>query len=88
MSGHAYSIIDVVELPYIDKEKDDHPNPPNLHQNHRMIRVRNPWGFGEWLMKWSEEVDYIDLVKKHLPAINKHVDEVNDLKGNKEKEYY
>jgi calpain len=46
-SGHAYAIIDVMEIP--DK------NANNYHKSHRLIRVRNPWGFGEWQLKWSEK---------------------------------
>ncbi len=31
---------------------------PNSHNNHRMLRLRNPWGYGEWTMKWSEKGEY------------------------------
>jgi hypothetical protein len=50
MSGHAYGIMDVFEL------KDD--NSENYHKSHRLVRIRNPWGYGEWKLKWSENPDY------------------------------
>lgn len=40
MSGHAYGILDIIEL-----------NDPNLEKErkcHRLLRIRNPWGHGEW----------------------------------------
>lgn len=57
MSGHAYSVIDVIELPWTEDEK---ATKKNAHKTHRLLRVRNPWGMGEWKLKWSEneEDDY------------------------------
>jgi calpain len=40
MSGHAYGIIDVFEL------KDEECT--NYHKSRRLIRLKNPWGYGEW----------------------------------------
>lgn len=40
--GHAYSIIDFMDLNASDRKKFD------------LIRVRNPWGHGEWLLDWSD----------------------------------
>ena len=51
MSGHAYGIIDVFEIP------DD--KCLNYHKSHRLLKVRNPWGYGEWKLKWSENPDNI-----------------------------
>ena len=62
MSGHAYGIIDVFEL------KDDQCK--NYHKSHRLLKVRNPWGHGEWKLKWSEHPDFIDL------KLNKHIDDI------------
>ena len=40
--GHAYSIIDFLDLNASDKKHFD------------LMRVRNPWGHGEWLLDWSD----------------------------------
>lgn len=57
MSGHAYSLIDVFELP--DKTCK------NYHKSHRLLLLRNPWGRKEWLLKWSENPDH----PKGLPLV-------------------
>lgn len=44
LAGHAYAILDAFELPEIS----------NKEKRHRLIRIRNPWGFGEWKLKWSD----------------------------------
>ena len=54
MGGHAYSIIDVLELDIL-------PNPKKKRKEggyakHRILKLRNPWGQGEWKLKWSEGV--------------------------------
>ena len=46
LSGHAYSLNDVWELHDPDMEKE--------RKTHRLMRVRNPWGRGEWKLKWSD----------------------------------
>ena len=53
LSGHAYSIIDVIELPH-KKEYEALFPCKNKRQTHRLLRVRNPWGHGEWKLKWSD----------------------------------
>ena len=52
MSGHAYSLNDVFEIPDEEMEK--------ARKTHRMQRVRNPWGRGEWKLKWSDDSEEID----------------------------
>jgi len=47
MSGHAYSLNDNFEL--ADEEME------NPRKTHRLLRVRNPWGRGEWKGKWSDD---------------------------------
>jgi len=44
--GHAYSITEYMDL----KTKDD-----TFH----LMRVRNPWGHGEWILDWSDK-PYMD----------------------------
>ena len=41
--GHAYSISDVIHLKTSKKEIFD------------LMRVRNPWGHGEWILDWSDK---------------------------------
>jgi len=49
MSGHAYSLNDCFELP--DEEREEE------RKSHRLLRIRNPWGRGEWMGKWSDDSD-------------------------------
>lgn len=56
MSGHAYSIIDVFEL------KDT--TCKNYHKSHRLLMLRNPWGHGEWTLKWSEDKNHSEKMDK------------------------
>lgn len=52
MSGHAYGIINVFEI------KDDQSK--NYHKSHRLLIIRNPWGYGEWKMKWADGSDKLE----------------------------
>ena len=52
LSGHAYSLNDVFEIPDENMEKE--------RKTHRICRVRNPWGRGEWKGKWSDDSEQID----------------------------
>jgi len=63
MSGHAYSVIDVFELDYLPDIKE---NKKNYHGNHRLLRIRNPWGYGEWKLKWSENEEERERLEKYL----------------------
>jgi hypothetical protein len=54
--GHAYGIMDVFEIP--------DPEMINPRKTHRLIRVRNPHGKGEWRGKWSDRSDEIEIYKK------------------------
>ncbi len=45
LSGNAYSIIDVFEIEYSPAEKEAiaaGKKIPNYHNNHRLLRIRNP----------------------------------------------
>jgi len=39
---HAYSLISAFEI--VSKGK-----------THKLLRIRNPWGFGEWQGDWSDK---------------------------------
>ena len=58
MSGHAYSLNDVFELQ--DEEMD------NPRKSHRLLRIRNPWGRGEWKGKWSDDSEEMDQFESQL----------------------
>ena len=46
LAGHAYSILDVFEI----------PKPRGKKRNKsRLLRIRNPWGRKEWNGKWSDD---------------------------------
>jgi len=67
MSGHAYGVIDVFEIA--------DPNCKNYHKSHRFLKIRNPWGYGEWKLKWSENPDYADkYLEKLFPQIEAYYD--------------
>jgi len=48
LAGHAYALNDVFSIPNAGKL--------NTKRNiFRLLRIRNPWGKGEWNGKWSDE---------------------------------
>jgi hypothetical protein len=55
LAGHAYSILDVIEIP--------NKNSSSKRKTSRLLRVRNPWGFKEWNGKWSDTSNEIDIFK-------------------------
>lgn len=71
-SGHAYSLINPFTLDYLPEIKSKHDD-RNSHKNHRLVCLRNPWGFGEWLLKWSETEDVDDkIIDKYLGKIEEY----------------
>jgi len=60
LSGHAYGLIDVFEIP--------DPDMTNPRKTHRLLRIRNPWGKGEWKNKWSDESEQLDNHMDKLDA--------------------
>lgn len=66
MSGHAYGVIDVFELP------DDRCK--NYHKSHRLIVLRNPWGYGEWKLNWSDNPDYSKKIDEFKGAVDAYYD--------------
>ena len=67
MSGHAYGLNDVIELE--DQEME------NPRKTHRLLRVRNPWGRGEWLGKWSDDSEQTE---KHEKKIESYIAELEE----------
>lgn len=62
-SGHAYGIMHYFKI--LDNQMR------NERKSHRILMLRNPWGFGEWKLKWSDDSDEVD---RFLPIINKYFD--------------
>lgn len=63
--GHAYSLLDVISL----KTRSD-------KQEFHLLRIRNPWGHGEWILDWSDtpvdsDPDYQKL-KKYQSDLNEY----------------
>ena len=67
IGGHAYGIMDVLEL--------DIENANIAKHKPRLIRVRNPWGQKEWNGKWSDKSDEVEEDKVQ---INKYIDRLED----------
>ena len=78
ISGHAYSILDVFEIPK--------PRSKKPRKESRLLRIRNPWGKYEWNGKWcdnSEEViknkEYIEeALKKKYADTSEKIDFTKD----------
>jgi hypothetical protein len=62
MSGHAYSLNDVFAIHNSNNSKREHS---------RLLRVRNPWGRGEWKLKWS---DFSDEITENKKALQERID--------------
>ena len=63
MSGHAYGLNDVFLL--------DDPEMENERKTHRLVRVRNPWGRGEWTGKWADDSEEAE---KHEEKILEYIE--------------
>lgn len=58
-AGHAYSILEIIEIPDESlKDKLNSNGNPKTHLTHRILKLRNPWGYGEWKLNWSENEEY------------------------------
>ncbi|KAG5183697.1 hypothetical protein JKP88DRAFT_163828 [Tribonema minus] len=51
---HAYSLLDLKE---IDIGMDAPPAAGAVNGRVRLVRCRNPWGYGEWEGDWSDACD-------------------------------
>jgi len=67
ISGHAYGLLDVFEI--TDKRME------NPRKTHRLLRIRNPWGQGEWKGKWSDESEQIE---ENRAELEKYINELQD----------
>lgn len=56
LAGHAYGLMDAFELADPDMQN---PNP--LRRSHRILRIRNPWGWKEWNGKWGDKSDEVEI---------------------------
>lgn len=65
IGGHAYALLDAFEIPDPDME-----NPRKVH---RIMKVRNPHGNGEWKGKWAD-VPMSDEMDNHSEAIDKYLE--------------
>ncbi len=65
IAGHAYGLMDAIEI-------SDHLSPGEIF---KILRVRNPWGKGEWRGSWSDKSDEILIYKDQL---DKYISELND----------
>ena len=61
--GHAYSILDVFEIPK--------PKSKKKRKASRLLRLRNPWGFTEWNGKWCDDSEEIEKNKDKILRVLK-----------------
>ncbi len=64
IQGHAYAVLDLIEL------KDSRAT--NSHKSHRLVRLRNPWGKGEWRLEWSEDFERFKKLQEFFPMIQEY----------------
>lgn len=68
LSGHAYGIMDVIELPDTRVRTEKNKN----RDYHRLLRIRNPWGTLEWNGNWTMDSDQFDD-KHNMYELQKYV---------------
>lgn len=56
--NHAYGLNDILEL----------KNPDNKEKPFRLLRIRNPWGNGEWNGAWGSGSEELEKHKDGLMA--------------------
>ena len=63
IAGHAYSILDVFEIPKARSKKP--------RKTSRLLRIRNPWGNYEWNGKWCDNSEEVMKNKERIEKVLK-----------------
>ena len=66
LSGHAYSVIDVIEIEVVLQD----PDGKQITKMERLVRCRNPWGKKEWNGAWS---DGSEELNDNMKALNGYI---------------
>ena len=61
IAGHAYSILDVFEIPKARSKKP--------RKTSRLLRIRNPWGNYEWNGKWCDNSEEVIKNKERIEKV-------------------
>ena len=73
--SHAYSLLDIGEIDFVD---------PNSKVKVRLLKLRNPWGKGEWEGPYSDKSKERDDKTEYSKQINKKIEEKFAIKGSHE----
>ena len=66
LAGHAYSVIDVIEIEVVLQD----PDGKSIEKMERLVRCRNPWGKKEWNGAWS---DGSEELNDNMKALNGYI---------------
>ena len=66
LAGHAYSVIDVIEIEVVLQDQDG----KQYTKMERLVRCRNPWGKKEWNGAWS---DGSEELNDNMKALNGYI---------------
>lgn len=79
VDAHAYSIISAVEIDigypeYIPRDENDNPIKYDYGKV-KLVRIRNPWGFREWMGDWSDNSEQWKMFPKAKETIQKALED-------------